>query len=288
MNGSPKAAFFDSIAEKWDGWEDLPILMDRLRAGLDEFGLGEEENVLDVGCGTGNLTRALLDRLSASGRIVAIDLAPRMIAVARRKVSDLRVAWHVLDVRGLPFPDASFDRVICYSVCSRMWPSVFCAGGSRRARRPTEPCGSWMRSGWRTWPSRQCTTSPMGRNSASHWLGRSSPGHTSCCSTSLRLVSTHRVGGASAGYSVASTRPCSWPPTISTLQLGSAGGPSCSRGDESSSTAGSRRTYCGAGNRTSRGEPSRQADRRFSLSFPWPAPSRWWVHLLMARSSALA
>ncbi len=118
MNANPKATFFDSIADQWDGWEDLPILMERLRAGLREFGLGAEETVLDVGCGTGNLTRALLDHLSASGRVVAIDLAPRMIAAARRKVSDPRATWHVLDAGGLPFSEASFDRAICYSV----WP----------------------------------------------------------------------------------------------------------------------------------------------------------------------
>jgi len=118
MNASLKAEFFDSIAERWDGWEDLPVLMEKLRTGLDELGLGSDETVLDVGCGTGNLTRALLERLSAGGRIVAIDLSPRMIATARRKVIDPRVTWHVLDARGLPFADASFDRVICYSV----WP----------------------------------------------------------------------------------------------------------------------------------------------------------------------
>jgi len=118
MRASPKAAFFDSIAAEWDRRENLPILMAQLHAGLTELELGPEEKVLDVGCGTGNLTRALLDGLSASGRIVAIDLAPRMIAAARRKVTDGRVAWHVLDARRLPFDDEAFDRVMCYSV----WP----------------------------------------------------------------------------------------------------------------------------------------------------------------------
>jgi demethylmenaquinone methyltransferase/2-methoxy-6-polyprenyl-1,4-benzoquinol methylase len=120
MSDNPKAAFFDGIAEQWDGWEDLPVLMGRLAAGLEEFGVGAGETVLDVGCGTGNLTRALLDRLSAAGRIVAVDLAPRMIAAARRKVPDPRVEWHVVDARRLPCADASCDRVICYSV----WPHL--------------------------------------------------------------------------------------------------------------------------------------------------------------------
>ncbi len=120
MTDNPRAAFFDAIAKQWDGWEDLPVLMERLGAGLDAFGVEPGESVLDVGCGTGNLTRALLDRLSDAGRIVAVDLAPRMIAAARRKVSDPRVEWHVVDARQLPCADASCDRVICYSV----WPHL--------------------------------------------------------------------------------------------------------------------------------------------------------------------
>jgi len=118
MSGNPKAAFFDGIAGKWDGWEDLPALARRLDAGLRELALGENEAVLDVGCGTGNLTRALLDRLSPAGRVVAVDFAPQMIAAARRKVCDARVDWRTEEVLHLSLEDGAVDRVICYSV----WP----------------------------------------------------------------------------------------------------------------------------------------------------------------------
>lgn len=118
MKANARAAFFDGIAEKWDGWEDLAALDRKLAAGLAEFGVGGDETVLDVGCGTGNLTRALLAKLSAAGRVVAVDISPRMIEVARRKVRDERVTWHVVDARCLPLADACCDRVICYSV----WP----------------------------------------------------------------------------------------------------------------------------------------------------------------------
>jgi demethylmenaquinone methyltransferase/2-methoxy-6-polyprenyl-1,4-benzoquinol methylase len=113
-----RAEFFDAIAEQWDGWDDLEALHRRLAEGLDEFAVRPDETVLDVGCGTGNLTRALLARLSEQGRVVAIDSAKRMIEVARRKIMDPRVTWKYADARRLPLPDRSFDRVICYSV----WP----------------------------------------------------------------------------------------------------------------------------------------------------------------------
>ena len=118
MSTNPRAAFFDGIADKWDGWEDLAVLARRLAAGLEELGVGPDETVLDIGCGTGNLTRALLARLSAAGRVHAIDISARMIEVARGKVADGRVVWHAVDGKQLPLDDAACDRAICYSV----WP----------------------------------------------------------------------------------------------------------------------------------------------------------------------
>lgn len=120
MIDGPKAAFFDGIAERWDGWEDLSSLAVKLNEGLDEFGVGPNERVLDVGCGTGNLTLALLARLSPAGRVVAVDIAPRMLEEAGRKIRDARVEWRVADVRRLPVEDAACDRAICFSV----WPHI--------------------------------------------------------------------------------------------------------------------------------------------------------------------
>jgi len=118
MNESPRTIFFDGIAEKWDAWEDLPALMGKLASGLEDLGIGSGEAVLDVGCGTGNLTMALLAKLSASGRIVAIDISSRMIEIARKKAGDPRVEWHTADARRLPLEEGTIDRAICCSV----WP----------------------------------------------------------------------------------------------------------------------------------------------------------------------
>jgi demethylmenaquinone methyltransferase/2-methoxy-6-polyprenyl-1,4-benzoquinol methylase len=115
-----KAAYFDGIARRWDGWEDLPALADKLGAGLEALGVGPGESVLDIGCGTGNLTGALLARLGRDGRVTAVDISRRMVRIARRKVRDPRVTWLVAGVERLPLPAASFDRVICYSV----WPHL--------------------------------------------------------------------------------------------------------------------------------------------------------------------
>lgn len=118
MTENRRTAFFDSIADKWDGWEDLPTLERKLADGLEELGVCADERVVDVGCGTGNLTRALLRRLSPKGKVIAVDISPRMIEVAKRKVSDPRVSWHPTDARRLPIADAACGRVFCCSI----WP----------------------------------------------------------------------------------------------------------------------------------------------------------------------
>jgi demethylmenaquinone methyltransferase/2-methoxy-6-polyprenyl-1,4-benzoquinol methylase len=118
MHHNTRSAFFDSIAEKWDGWEDLPSLERKFADGLEAFGVCPDETVVDVGCGTGNLTRALLERLSPRGRVVAVDISARMLEVARVKVADGRASWHQADARSLPLADETCERVFCYSV----WP----------------------------------------------------------------------------------------------------------------------------------------------------------------------
>lgn len=133
---NPRALFFDGIAEQWDGWEDLDALAVRLAAGLEELGVGPDESVLDVGCGTGNLTRALLERLSPAGRVLAVDISPRMLDAARRKIDDSRVSWRCEDAACLSAAAASLDRVICCSAWPHFPDPRAVAAEFRRVLRP--------------------------------------------------------------------------------------------------------------------------------------------------------
>ncbi len=117
---NPRSAYFDAIADKWDGWDDLVLLAKRMAAGLAHFGVKPHETIVDIGCGTGNLTSALLTALGEAGKVVAIDISPRMIEVARGKIRDARVTWHVGTAESLPVGDSSVDRIVCFSV----WPHL--------------------------------------------------------------------------------------------------------------------------------------------------------------------
>ena len=119
-NQSSSIAFFDSLALKWDSFHDLKALGAQLDSGLIKFEVTPDEHVLDVGCGTGNLTAAIIRRLSLLGKVTAVDLSTVMINRAQSKVNDLRITWLCDAVEHLDIVPETFDRIICYSV----WPHL--------------------------------------------------------------------------------------------------------------------------------------------------------------------
>ena len=66
---------------------------------------------LDVGCGTGALTEAILDA-AAPTRVQAVDPSLPYALFARRRVRDRRAAFVVADARALPHPARSVDVVV--------------------------------------------------------------------------------------------------------------------------------------------------------------------------------
>ncbi len=70
--------------------------------------------VLDVGCGTGDLTIAAKARAGTTGKVYGIDAAPAMIEVARSKVAglSLEIDFRVDLIEALSFSDDTFDVVL--------------------------------------------------------------------------------------------------------------------------------------------------------------------------------
>ncbi len=74
------------------------------------FGDLAGRRALDLGCGTGRHTRALVE---AGASVVAADLTPAMLRLARLKLEGRGVGWLRLALPGpLPFPDAGFVLVV--------------------------------------------------------------------------------------------------------------------------------------------------------------------------------
>lgn len=129
-------AFFDGIAGAWDARVATPSFLERLRAAVDDLGVRSDEHVLDLGCGTGNLTLVLLERMTAAGRVTAVDFSDAMLTLARSKIADPRVEWVNADAKDLPLPDTSVDRVICFSAWPHFTEHPRVAAGLFRVTRP--------------------------------------------------------------------------------------------------------------------------------------------------------
>jgi ubiquinone/menaquinone biosynthesis C-methylase UbiE len=85
------------------------------KRAIELLQLRGDEKVLDIGCGTGILTRQLAKVLDGSidEQAIGIDAAAKMIAVAQRKAAGLaNLRFETALAEKLPFADASFDAAV--------------------------------------------------------------------------------------------------------------------------------------------------------------------------------
>jgi ubiquinone/menaquinone biosynthesis C-methylase UbiE len=92
----------------------LGKLSENNRQLIELLALQKHHRVLDLGCGTGVLTRAIGDRLDAAsgGMAVGIDAAAAMIQIAAKKRASATCRFEVAAAESLPYDDASFDSVV--------------------------------------------------------------------------------------------------------------------------------------------------------------------------------
>jgi ubiquinone/menaquinone biosynthesis C-methylase UbiE len=109
-------AKFDGWANKYDQWfqtprgalvytleKDLILSLARPRKG---------EKALDVGCGTGNFTLALVEK---DLDLYGLDVSEKMLAIAARKIAAAghKVVFHHGTMERIPLADNYFDLVLC-------------------------------------------------------------------------------------------------------------------------------------------------------------------------------
>jgi SAM-dependent methyltransferase len=75
-------------------------------------GIVAGDSVLDLACGTGLVAGHAWHRVAPGGRVVGTDIDAAMLAVARR-ARPTGIEWVETPSHAQPFPDASFDHVLC-------------------------------------------------------------------------------------------------------------------------------------------------------------------------------
>jgi SAM-dependent methyltransferase len=115
------ASSFDAVAEEYDRHRPAypDVLVDRAAslAGLDRGG-----RVLELGCGTGQLTRSLVER---GLEVTAVDPGPRLLSlVGQRFAASGRVTTVNARFEDVEFADGEFKAVFCASAFHWLDPDV--------------------------------------------------------------------------------------------------------------------------------------------------------------------
>lgn len=121
--------YFNQIAGDWGShYSETGLMRDRIKRfiGAIEKFANPRTKILDFGCGSGELTRAISEK---GWKIKGCDFSEEMLNRAKDIVGEDDVDWHLLTEQRdleLPFEDSSFDVIIASSVFEYMHkPKVY-------------------------------------------------------------------------------------------------------------------------------------------------------------------
>ena len=112
------------------------------KATIKAAALQPGESVLDVGCGTGDLTLRAARKVGPTGRAAGIDASPQMIGVARGKAEKKGrdVDFRIAPIEALPFADGEFDAALSSFMLHHL-PDDLKVRGLAEVRRVLKPGG---------------------------------------------------------------------------------------------------------------------------------------------------
>jgi SAM-dependent methyltransferase len=114
------AATLEHFIERFERRGRHPAFSAYRDAYLDELALIPDSVVLDAGCGTGVVARAVARRAGCA--VTAVDLSPVLLDAGRRLAAaeGVAVTFAEGDAHDLDLPDAAFDVVIAHTLLSHV------------------------------------------------------------------------------------------------------------------------------------------------------------------------
>jgi ubiquinone/menaquinone biosynthesis C-methylase UbiE len=97
-----------------------PTFVAYREAYLALLDLPDPAAVLEIGCGTGVVTRAIAARAGFAGTVTGVDQSPHFIAAGESRATDDRVRFAVGDAHALDFDDAGFDAAVAHTLVSHV------------------------------------------------------------------------------------------------------------------------------------------------------------------------
>lgn len=108
---------------------------------FDRYALQGELRILDLGCGTGEITRRLAERYPQA-RLTGVDILESNLQIARARGGrhEARIAYVGGDAFALDFADATFDLVVCRHMSQAVPDFALVLDEITRVLRP----GGWL------------------------------------------------------------------------------------------------------------------------------------------------
>lgn len=107
------AYFYDCRSFNYDEGEWRKQVCDNL---LNYSHVSKEENVLDIGTGTGRLAISAARIVGSLGLVMGVDISPQMLKQARSKIKKMalhNIQFRLADAEQLDYPHESFDYILC-------------------------------------------------------------------------------------------------------------------------------------------------------------------------------
>jgi ubiquinone/menaquinone biosynthesis C-methylase UbiE len=134
------AATLDRFVERLELRGKDPTFVAYREAYVRLIDLPPAATVLDLGCGTGVVARAIAARDGFAGTVRGIDQSPDFVAVADRLAAHDgvagRVEFAVADAHRLPFGSASFDVAVAHTLMSHVRDPLTVLTEAARVVRP--------------------------------------------------------------------------------------------------------------------------------------------------------
>jgi ubiquinone/menaquinone biosynthesis C-methylase UbiE len=134
------AATLERFAERLELRGKDPTFIGFRDAYLRLLDLSSAAEVLELGCGTGVVARAIARRPGFAGTVTGIDQSPEFVGLACSLAADEGVAegveFVVADAHELPFSSASFDVAVAHTLVSHVRDPLAVLAEAARVVRP--------------------------------------------------------------------------------------------------------------------------------------------------------
>ena len=116
------APTLDALVQRFEARGRHPQFAAMLQQYLDAMHIGDAAAVLDVGCGTGLVARAIARRPGFRGRVIGVDRSSYLISAAERLAREEgigdRAEFRAADASDVDLADGTLDAVVAHTLLS--------------------------------------------------------------------------------------------------------------------------------------------------------------------------